>query len=115
MRLEPECMPDALHGRRGVANFLGHGSQAPVRPSLGARLKRLADQGCNLVVADLARSPGTGLVVKTIHAAFGKTIAPRADGVLARANLFSDLLFVSPLSPLAAASTIRARSAIACG
>ena len=53
-------------------------------------LKRLADDASNLVVANLARRAGPRLVVKTIHAAIGKPIAPPA-AAHARARSRSDI------------------------
>ena len=94
MRLQPEGAPDAMHGRRSVADLLGHGPQAPVRGAFGKRLQRLADRRGDGVVADLARRPGAGLVVEAVHAAPGKAIAPGAGGRRANPHLGGHFLVV---------------------
>src|SRR5215472_5359556 len=67
VRLQPKGAPDAMHGRRRMANLPGHGPQAPVRRTFRERLQRLADRGCDLVVANLARRARSRLVIETIH------------------------------------------------
>jgi len=48
----------------------------------------------DFVVANLARCAGPRLVVETVHTAFGKAIAPCANGRSADTDLGSDLLVV---------------------
>ena len=60
--------------------------------ALWPRLERLADRARDLVVSDLAWRAGARLVVKTVQAALGKAIAPRAGRVLAHPELLGDFL-----------------------
>jgi hypothetical protein len=60
--------------------------------TFGPRLQRLADGTRDLVIADLARCARPWLVIKTVQAALGKTIAPRADRVLADPKLLGNRL-----------------------
>ena len=80
-----------------MANGLGHGPQAPVRCTLGARLQRLADGVGNLVIADLTWRTGTRLVVQPIHTFAGKPPTPHADGMSTNVKLGCDLLVAQPI------------------
>ena len=83
-----------------------------MRAARGSRLQRLADRARDFVVANLARRAGPRLVVETVHTVLGKAIAPCADRCAQTPSFAAISLF---LSPPAAASTMRARSASACG
>lgn len=60
--------------------------------TFGARLKRFADRARDLVISDLARRARPWLVIKTVQAVLGKTIAPCAHRVLADPERLGDLL-----------------------
>src|SRR5580704_3462408 len=85
-----------MNGRGRVADLLPHGPQAPMRRALRTRCQRLADRGCDLIVADLAWRAGARLVVETLHPALGETIAPGTDRCGADTHLGRDLLVVEP-------------------
>ena len=66
----------------------------------------------DLVVADLARRAGPRLVVETVHTVLGKRLRHVPTVCVQTPSFDAISLF---LRPPAAANTMRARSAIACG
>jgi hypothetical protein len=111
MRLQAKRLPNPMDRGRRMAHRLRHGPPAPMRRPLRECLQSLVDRGSNLVVTNLARRAGTWLIVQPAHAIAGEPIAPHAGCVGADIQLRRDFL----VSPLAAASTIRARTASDCG
>ena len=79
-----------------MSDLFSHAPEAPVCATLWSRLQRFADRVRDFVVANLARCAGERLVVETVHTAFGKAIAPCANGRSAETDLGSDLLVVEP-------------------
>ena len=75
------------------------------------RLKRLANDFGDLVIADLAQRAGTGLVIEARHPMFGEPPPPFSDRVGRRAHPQADGLV---LPPSAARRTMRARWASPC-
>jgi hypothetical protein len=81
MGLKVESVPDGVDRRRREPGGSRHRAQAPVRRSPRRRLKRLANDLGDLVIADLARRAGTGLVTETLDPMLCKPRPPFAHGV----------------------------------
>ena len=92
MGLKIEGLPDPMNRRRRKPGGFGHRTQAPVRCVPRRRLKGLANDLGDLVVADLARRTGTGLVVETFHAMLREPPPPFAYGIGRSAHSQADVL-----------------------
>ena len=111
VRLQAEGAPDAVDGGGRVADRLGHRAQRPVGRARRRRLQGQADRLGDLVVADLARRTGPRLAEHPSRRWAAKR-RRHFEAVLASAATSAQIASFS--SPAAAASTIRARRAIAC-
>ena len=92
MGLKIERLPNPMNRRGREPGGFRHRTQAPVRCVPRRCLKGLANDLGDLVVADLARRAGTGLVVETIHAMLGEPTPPFAYGVGRSAHPQADVL-----------------------
>ena len=111
VRLQSERAPDAVDGRWRVADRPAIARKRPVRRAGRGRLQGQADGLGDRVVADPAGCPGTWLVEQPIQPLRGEAPPPLRD----RVGVGTRPRRRSPCSPApAAASTIRARRAIAC-
>lgn len=92
MGLEPKRFPDAMHRRRRQARFRGHLAHAPMCCVGGSRGQRFLHDFVNAIVANFPRCSRTRRVTQALKAHDPKALAPFADGLFARANLFGDFI-----------------------
>src|SRR3954452_13912159 len=76
MRLERESPPDPMDRRSRHARGFGHGACAPVCRIVRHHLQGARHHLADLLVTDLAWSPGPGLIAKAVEALAGKALAP---------------------------------------
>ena len=76
MRLQPERPPDAADHRVTDACGLGHGPGAPVRLAGRRRLKRLHDDGLDLLIGDCAWRADSRFVIQALEPARDELAAP---------------------------------------
>ena len=93
------CSPKACQMRlrsRARGRSLWPWSAGSSALRLSEAFQRLADRGCDLIVADLARRARARLVVEAIHPALREAIAPCAGRCGTDTHLDRDLLVVEP-------------------
>jgi hypothetical protein len=111
MRLEPERLPDPVHGGLVQPDLGGHRTRRPMRRIARRGLQGLDDHLLGLGVGDLSRQPRSRLIGQALQAVLGKAIAPPAY----RTDRHTESPSISVLfGPSAAANTIRDRNASAC-
>ena len=98
VRLQPEGLPDAMDGRRRVADRRGQGAQAPVGGARWPRLQRPPDRVGDCVIADPARRARARLVVKAVQAVRHEPLAPLANRSPANAQPLGDQPIVTSIS-----------------
>ena len=76
MRGQAKRSPDPRNHGLAHPHPLRHGARRPVRGALGLGLKGERDQVLDLVVSDLARSPGAGPVNKAVEPMLQEALAP---------------------------------------
>src|SRR5215510_12648384 len=89
--LQRESAPDSMHSRCGHARRARQAARTPVRGVLRLRLERPCNDVFNPVVANLARSAASRLVVEAVQAMLCKPLAPCTYGLAARTNSLGDL------------------------
>jgi hypothetical protein len=89
--LEPEGPPDPVDRAPAQVHLFGHRSRRPVGGVFGLILQGLDDHRFDLVVADLPRRTGAGIVGQAIEAVLDEATTPLADHGLAHPELGGDL------------------------
>jgi hypothetical protein len=92
VRLQPEGLPDAMHGGLGQSRLTRDLADAPVRALLGSGLQGLRHQFRHALVADRAGATRAQLVVQPCHTRAQKSAAPFAHGRVRHPQLPRNLL-----------------------
>ena len=90
MRFQAERPPDASDRRPAQARSLRHLLSAPVRLAFRLRLKRLDDNGLDLVVSHLLGRTHAWLIVESFQASIDEALSPLANRLVGRSMLASD-------------------------
>jgi hypothetical protein len=87
MGLQTKGSPDATYRRLAQTDSGGHSTARPVGGAFGGLLQSQTNHPFDLVVADLAGGPQTGLVTETSYAFGNEAITPQTYGESRRAQL----------------------------
>src|SRR5262249_51797905 len=91
---QPEGPPDPTDAGLRHTGAFGHPPSAPVSGVLGLGLERLGDDLLDVLIGDLAWSPGPLLIRQSIDSSLKKSPAPFANGLGGDTELGCDLLVV---------------------
>ena len=90
LRRQRKGAPDAMNAGAAESGLGGHGARGPVRGVVRPRLQRQRQDTLDVLVAQLARGAGTGLVEQAVDAAVEKTTPPLAHRLQRGGDLFGD-------------------------
>jgi len=98
MGLQPEGIPDAVHGRARQLALLGYRTDGPMGSIFRLGMKCLADEGRYCLVRNRSGTSRAQFVMETGDALLKVALTPFADGLHTETDLFGDGVVGNALS-----------------